>query len=69
MASTTSKSDLLSQIRELRVLINENTKRIERLETMTLELVEEEEVVEEVIIMPALKSAKVGVARNRTPKM
>jgi len=57
----------LSQIRELRELISENTKRIERLEAMGLELVEEE-VIEEVIIMPPLKSRKVDVKRARMPK-
>jgi hypothetical protein len=67
MASTSGKSDLLSQIRELRELISENTKRIERLEAMGLELVEEE-VIEEVIIMPPLKSRKVDVKRARMPK-
>ena len=67
MARIIDKSDLLSQIRELRELISENTKRIERLEAMGLELVEEE-VIEEVIIMPPLKSRKVDVKRARMPK-
>ena len=57
MAGVVDKSDIVSQLQELRELIRENTARIERLEAAMTEIVEEE-VVEEIIIIAEPKRVK-----------